>query len=382
MENFLKWLIIGLVIIAFAYLLGGINTNVSSSNPNPVNKTPTPLVESSVQEQGYVGKANIIASKTIWLKDFNTTKDVGNQIFSVEDQKIYNGLLFGKKYILFKAHPDLDNYVSSNLEFYVSRTNRYGPMKIMINNFIIGDDIFDVGKYTIPLNKTWLKNETTIEIYPESSSWRIWAPTVYDISGASLIVNRYYARPYEFRFNISENINKFRGGKIRFNLLNSAGKLEVYLNGNLIYNSTPNSSSFDVYFNSKDVKSGENVLLLKASENGLCRGSAFIDVEYLTNEIKKVEKDVYFDGIDYDRLLYKNGRIAFHIKRVYNSGGLVLRIINSQGKETFHKYEEAKTGFFEYDIDQGLVSIGDNKFIIESIDGGAFDVDEFEIYKT
>ncbi len=382
MENFLKWLIIGLIILAFAYLLGISKTSILTSNPQPINNTPGPIVNSSSQDHGYVGEANIIASKTFWIKDFNTSKDVGNQIFSVNDQRIYNGLLFGKNYIIFKAHPDLKNYVSSNLEFYVADTNRYGKMKIMINNYIVANDVFDVGKYVIPLRKEWLKNETTIEIYPKSSSWKLWAPTVYNLSGVSLMVNRYYARPYEYRFNITDNVNEFKRGKITFNLINSVGKLYVYLNGKLIYNSTPQKSSFDVYFNPDDVRNGENILLLKASENGLCRGSAFVDVEYITNQIKKVEKDVNFDGIDYDRLKYKNAQVRFYINRVYKGGGLVFKVFNSQGEETFHKYEEAKTGLFEYDIDQGLVGIGDNKFVIESVDGSSFDVQYFNVEKV
>ncbi len=381
MDSFLKWLLVGLTVMVLIYLFTGIHTNIEFHSPEAVNETPGPKMETSTHEIGYVGESNILASKTFWLRDFNASRDAGKQIFSVEDQRIYNGLLFGKKYIIFTAHPDLENYISSYVEFYISKTNRYGPLKVMVNNYIIGDQVYDVGKYTIPLNKSWLENETVVKIYPHSSSWRIWAPTVYDVSGASLVVEKYFSRPFEFKFNITDDVKRIRFGKIKFDLIHAAGSLKVFVNDHEVYNGTPEESSFEVFIPKDYLAVGENTLIIEASDNGIYRGSAFIDVNYVTTEVRSLEKKVYFDGVDYDRLPYREGKVKFHIRRIYKDGGFVFRIINSLGKETYHDYQPLKTGYFEYDLDQGLISIGENRFVIESIDGGAFDVDAFEIEK-
>ncbi len=380
MDNFLKWLIVGLTLLFFIYLMSGIKTDISSLSPVQQNVTSPPTTSVFNQSSGYVGSEDVVAAKTFWVRNFNTSKDVDNQIFSYYDTSVYNGLLFGKKYIVMTAHPDLNNYVSSSIDFTVSDTNRYGALKIMVNDFIVGEDVYDVGSYSIPIKKKWLANETKIIFYPESSSWRMWAPTLYNISGASFIVKRYYERPFVFKFNLTNDAKSVSRAQIKINLVAAKGNINVFFNGDLVYNGSPQTNSLSVNVPKDKVKIGENEVKFLSENNGEYEGSAFIDVDYITTAVRQVEKDMYFDGNDYDYLRYEPGRVSFQIVRTYSDGGYDLEIINSNGVVT-KKFGKAEPGFYSYELPQGVVTIGNNRFIVKSVDGASFDVFGFDVEK-
>ncbi len=381
MDNFLKWFILGMALLFFIYLMSGIKTSSSSLYPNQKNLTPPPATLEYNQNGGYVGRRNIIASKTFWIKYFNTSKDIDTQIFSYYDTRVYNGLLFGKKYIVMVAHPDLKDYVSSSLQFTISDTNRYGALKIMLNNFILGEKVYDVGSYTIPVKKEWLSNETKIIFYPESSLWRLWAPTVYNLSGPSLMIKRYYERPFIFKFNLTNNENNVQSSSLKLNVISEKGTLKIYCNKDLIYNGAPKDNNIEINVPVKCFHPGENYIKFESGNNGEYQGSALLDIDYKTAETSQLEKDVYFDGSDYDYLRYENGKVSFQIVRTYSRGGFELEIINSNGEVTLQKFGEADPGYYEYDITQGMISIGNNRFVIKPIDGASFDVYGFRVEK-
>lgn len=146
--------------------------------------------------------------------------------FSLDRQIVFSGLLQGEKGIEINVP---ESYLH-NLTFTTANTNNYGDIMVFLGNDIIYRSINST-IHNIELNRH--VGPSVIKIIPESSFWKVWAPTTYDVMNARL---RYDAREImknSYEFEISEDgFDSFARGDVVQWPANTSIKLNgKYLDG-------------------------------------------------------------------------------------------------------------------------------------------------------
>jgi len=99
---------------------------------------------------------------------------------------IKNGIFFGK--VSYKRKFEIEDYILKNLKnatlsFSVKATNNYGDLYIVLNNETIFKNRALLGDYRLNIDP---RRENVVEFGTSSSGWKIWAPSVYNISNLSI----------------------------------------------------------------------------------------------------------------------------------------------------------------------------------------------------
>ena len=256
------------------------------------------------------------------------------------------------------------------ISFSIDKTNGYAPLVIKVNGREVKRDVLPRGNYELSIDNEFLSNEMDIEIYPESSSWKFWAPTVYELSSINIATESFNERPYVFNFDLSDKFTTFKSGRMNINLFENKGKLMVIVNNNTIFDDAPGNYQ-NVEFYRESVVDGLNVLELRASEGSNFIGNAVLAIKYTSTQENKISQIFEVTNNTYNQFL--NGEISFDITDVSQEGGVQISIENDNGK-TFTKFENAQSQRFTYDLNITNIAKGTNNLVIESLGGAVFAV--------
>ena len=156
MDAFVGFLVIGLVIIAV--LLGAFSvTNdikPDKNNTNVTNVTDSDTTKFVVTE-GFVGKVEKEIWRSINFGKFNTSYLSNKTSFSAKGEELRNGLFFGSNEILFTYNLPSD-HLGTTIDFEVKETNRYAPLQVKVNNHLVKERKFPIGKYSLHVNNSFL----------------------------------------------------------------------------------------------------------------------------------------------------------------------------------------------------------------------------------
>lgn len=252
-DVFAAFLIGGLIIIAALALLSGF---LNLSEQTPV-KTFT-------------------AKSVTFAINFSISNLKENRIIELGKKELINGLLFGSNSLVYNITPRPEE---AALSFDVVRTNRYAPLTIAANNKVLESKRLGIGKYSFPLNV----NDTLITIVPESSSWKIWAPALYELDNTRISVGNFRNETKEFDFDLKKEFENFQFGNLVLLLTANAGKLFAELNGNVIYADIAVSGK-SIPINKTFIRQGQNTLVLRADKNSHLAGDAIISVTYAVED--------------------------------------------------------------------------------------------------
>jgi hypothetical protein len=320
-----------------------------------------------------VGPENVNAV-TRYDININTSYTKGEIVHVAEGKELFSGLLFGSNSIKYQLNST--GIESLKIEFEVIRTNSYAPLIIKVNDKIVERKNFALGEYSIDVDKSFLSDNMAIAFIADSSSWKIWAPTVYELDNIKIAENSYSYNPNEFKFVVKEDeYRTFSEGRIDLQLDKNIGSLIAELNGNPVYSDVV-SNYQSLKFNKDALIIGENVLKLKADVNSVFSGKAKALIFYKTQQEHLLEKQFNLTEGEYNRL--DRGSISFEVADVINGGGLSVKII-SGGKELFSEYATAEERSYTYYFGKGNVGKGFNEVIIQSVDDAAFTISDFEI---
>lgn len=317
-----------------------------------------------------VGPSGEEVRKTLDIERFNVSNLKDTKTVTIGEREVRNGLLFGSSSIKYF----LSAIDSLEIDFTVVRTNSYAPLVIRLNGKVIESKLYLPGEYKVSVGN--LSQENTVEISAESSSWKIWAPTLYELSNIKFVVKSFVSEAKSFEFTVSDNEYKnFKSGRVDLILDQNIGNLIADLNGKIFYSSQLKNVQ-TLAFNKSSLNAGKNTILLKGSENSAFSGRADIIIIYVSDAEQMVEFPFNVTQSIYNRM--KTGTVSFDVISVSKQGGVGTKII-SDSVQMFSQYEKAAVGSYSYDFDKSNVRVGINKLLIQSVDKAVFNVKDIDV---
>lgn len=205
---FTAFLISGLVIIAIFSIIGGF---IQTQTEPSVEKT---AVTKSLSLEFSISK-------------LRETRDI-----KLPDMLLQNGLLFDSNKLKYSL--DLPNDTEEvALSFDIVRTNRYGPLTIKAGR-LSESRKFPTGHYTFNIENR--EGSIPVEINPESSFWRIWAPTLYKLNNTKVTIGAFKTEKSDYSFNLEVPAES---ASLILQLDKNSGNLDADLNGDVIYSGSP-----------------------------------------------------------------------------------------------------------------------------------------------
>ena len=238
----------------------------------------------------------------------------------------------------------------------------------MVNGEIVEKRDFDIGEYTIDINRAILDNEIFIEIYAESSGLRMWAPSYYELSDLSITVKGFAQNSFAYAFMITEEYNMFNEGRLELSFDENIGEIVITINDREVY-SGPVKNLESFRFDKSYLRYGQNYMAIFAKENSKFSGNAKMLIFYKTIYPTRLEVPFSFNQTEYNKL--KTGRITFDVIQVTSGGGVSVKIVNDN-QVTYNAYGTLGEGSYEFTFDKSNVRIGTNILVIDSVDKGIF----------
>ncbi|MCD6368069.1 MAG: hypothetical protein J7L45_03225 [Candidatus Aenigmarchaeota archaeon] len=376
--EFTKVFIIGLtLLIGFYVIFGGFGfVPTGSYSYTPSTRNIVHIVEPSSGEI-FIGNVNVEDFKKFNLneKPFVVSRTLEKKsLVSFRDFWVKNGLFRRKDYkrVFTLTDDQLKKLRNSTIHVHVNDTNLYGRLIIYLNNELLFSGILESGDdIDIPVEKNLLKKKNELVVMAESSTWRIWAPTVY-ILDLDFISEFFGETSQKFSFTVPKSIKSVKYSRLILDVSNvkGSGRLIVRLNSKTVFNGTPKSRQW-VEFNDT-VKCGENTIeMLPGGDVTFEIENAQLIIFWDRSANESMEMSFHVSGSQYSTL---PGRIIFRIGKIFGSpSSLQGEIVGTDGQS--HKLliqgviEEGKT--LSIALPKSFVGVGDNKLILSvSGDGG------------
>lgn len=334
--------------------------------------SPTPQSVANVTGSQRIGLSDIDSQLTFDMR-INASYSNDIQIFEPADIYINNGILFGETSLKYNINtPDLEEIV---IKFNVTKFNNYGALVTKINGNITDRSFFVLGEHEVRIPKDQLRSTNTIEISAESSSWRMWAPSVYELKGIKIIARAAAFKENVLKFSILEPIyRKLVDGRIDLALTRNTGTMIAELNGEVIYSDAVRDAQ-SIKFNKTSLFLGENNLFIKADPHSAFEGNARVLVFYKTETEEKLLVPLNLTDDMYNRL--NNVIVNFDITGIDKQGGLSVKI--QRDNQTKSQYATAAVKRFSFTFDKADVAPGINNIIIQSQDGAIFQVKNVDV---
>ncbi len=233
---------------------------------------------SFVEPEGGERNATAVPSGREFFTPYRFAFDISKlpeiKTFDIGERSISDGFLFGSEELKYSIKSD--DAVALRISFNVSGSNFYLPLIVKVN----GDEVarkplFDGEHQFIVRNVT---AENLIEISTESSSWRLWAPSLYKLKGIRFDLGRFSEVSREFRFNVTD-ARKVARGVIDFTFSENEGIITIRLNNNTVYRDAINDFR-SVELSKNYFITGINRLTMTSDENSRFRGTAVMAVTY------------------------------------------------------------------------------------------------------
>ena len=254
-DDFLVFLVTGLAIIAvlvvaFSALTGGFATEAVAS---------TKVIDLGAFDVSYIDTVNF--------------RDLGSK-------NLTNGLLFGDQQFTYAF---TENGIrDATLFFRVARSNELAPLAIHVNGHLVQSRVLSTGEYEITIPREALNETMKIEIIPVSSSWQIWAPTLYELHDMVVETRSFSFSDASFDFVLLDEFRNFEEGRLELAFSENFGTLTVEINDQEVFNTfAPRHLTIEL---PKDVLTeGINTLELKPGINSKFTGNATIIIFHATS---------------------------------------------------------------------------------------------------
>lgn len=364
-DTFTVFLVMGLAMIIIGILVFSSTENFFFGGVLPGSQST--VVTSSAEESFPVGPENV-ETFLPYRMDFNVSNLKAPATHSVEDGRIFSGVLFGSGSMKYSVEAGAPQFMA--ISFVVAKTNSYAPLVIRINGKEAVRKVLPPGQYSFDISKDMLSDKMEIEISSESSGWKIWAPAVYALSSVKVTVDSFSERSYIFKFDLSGKYDTFVRGRMAMNFNENRGSLSVLLNGAQIFSQPPGNSQ-NVEFYRDNAKDGVNIMEFRASEGSSLAGNGVLAITYATTQENKVVQPFNVSNFTFGN--FRGGEIRFEVSGVSRDGGIGVSVMSDKGK-TFSKFDTVAPGAYRYVLNATNVAKGANQVVIESLGGAVFSV--------
>ncbi len=380
MDKFILYLIVGLVIIAIMLVVFNAGQfRIGRFSSTTIGTSGTDILNGSSSILSVGDTENEIYSPVHFINVQATYTEQTNS-YDLPNRKLVNGLLFGSNEMLIDIR-GLDAVTEAYLSFNVIDSNKYGPLLIFANNELIASASYNLGlqKMQIPDDKLHkLTGDVTLSVKPASSGWMIWAPSLYDIENAQIVITGLQQKTQELKFELTDKqIEGFQRGSITIDKKISTGNITVNFNNNQLYSGPTSVSEID--YESSLLKS-DNMLEIVPLQNGKLIGDVNFLLYYKTRIDNTIRDDFELSSRDYNDLNDNEGRIVFEVVEIFDQGGVNVKlngetICASSG--CYPNVEVEETLIFTFDKNEA--ETGDNNFVISSVDDSAFTIKNLKV---
>lgn len=388
-DDFLIWLAVGITLMAVLIVLFGRGPLEipEAQRPTPIERVTTTIPSRNISITSpsgatLVGKIERESWRVIKFDNINSTYYSGDVLKSLSDRRVYNGLLFGSNKIQFEVSIDKNETIGAYLSFFVNNTNSYGSLIVKFNDVVINDKKLSLGEHVFFFNSSMLREKNKIEIYATSSSWKIWAPTVYELRNIKFVSQELFAKKSSYSFNIYDdefaNLKRDKRAEILLDLRERKGKLKIDINSKEVYNDEVERSLKTIYFDSSVLKREKNEIEFIAID-GTFEGFAELKFYFNVFDEIRAEKSFEISQYAYSRLHRNPGKVFFVIEEVLSKGGVAVILKDSYGKENVLAYDIAREGRYNYTFYSHQCSPGINKIIIKPIENAKFYVRDINV---
>ena len=221
----------------------------------------------------------ITSTKIIELGDFDASYIDAVTLRDLGGRNLTSGLFFGDQ---TSAYTFTENGIrDATLRFTVVRSNELAPLAIHVNGHLVQSNVLAPGEYEIIVPREFLNESMKIELIPISSSWQIWAPTLYELHDIVIETRSFTFKDAVFDFVLLDEFRNFDEGRLDIVFTENFGALTIEINDQEAFNGfTQRQMTLDL---DKDLLTeGINTLEFKPNVNSKFSGSATIIVFYTT----------------------------------------------------------------------------------------------------
>lgn len=366
--NFEAFLVAGLMILAILIVAFNVPLTgaVSDSETEPLFSIKN--IDSAI----HVGPKKILQKK-IFSFNVDAENVQETRVAELGTQSTENGLLFGKKDIEYRITGKDPN--SLFIGFEVTKTNELEPLIIKINDHVVHSAVLEQGQYGFLFNEN-LDKEMLITISAVSSSWRIWAPNLYELKDIKISVTDFADKQQSVPMVIEENeLDTMQSARLDLNLVKAAGKLRITMNGEDIFSGIPlNAESIPL---GKKHLQEENTLNFYALKNSDFEGTGIFVFSYLHKEEDRLETPINLTRLEFAEI--REVIITFKTFAVARPGGLSIKIIHDN-EVLFQDFAVVQGDeLYEFLLEQNHFRKGFNTLVIESVDGATFSVADLDV---
>ncbi len=360
-DEFPTMFVAGITILAVLLIIFNVNTFVQPSISGTGFLTKESFDEKDLKGAFFAG-TNFTNQFAAFNFDFAVDNLAGAKTASIGQREVSNGILFGEKSVRYT----LEKGESVTVKFRIESTNALTPLIFRLNGNEYKYDLKE-GIHEVTIDEPF-EDGSVLEITAASSSWKIWAPSLYRLDGISINVKAFKEDVDQYIFNVGDEFETLQGGRMDLYLKENAGILKIELNGKVIFDGIARDFQ-PIRFSSNDIMKGQNILTFTATPESKFSGEATMVLFYKHGEQKEVKAIINLT--EAEQKAVKRGTVRFKIVDVSKNGGVAIRITHG-GETTFSTFARAETGTYSFEFTKDEVRQGISVVSIEAIDGASF----------
>jgi len=368
------------LILVFALLFGGIS-EIGLNLTNVTTTTTITTTTVSVPKGVLVGKHEVKTWRRVDLGYINISHISHEKSITSERKKIFNGLLFGSEELVVHVNVDNETLRGAKIVFKVVNTNNYGRLRVYLNDMLMNEGYYAVGEYELEVDLSRLKKENKVRFAVESSGWKLWAPAIYELEDAGLLLFSKDFIPTQREFFLySAEVERLTRDKgyLTLDLTTKQGNLTVKLNDEQIFYGAVNRSFFQVLFDQSVLRVGKNEVEFLPEENSRFEGQASLIFYYTIPKEEKASLGFEINETTLGLLNKTSGKVRFEVVEVLRTGGIKVSIGNEEREVTIG-YEKAAEGNYSFSFGGGDVRLGRNYVRISAVDDALFYLNDLRV---
>jgi len=218
----------------------------------------------------------------------------------------------------------MDTIKDVKIVYAVYDTNQYGDIVFKWNGKEFSRSRAASRDYTIVIDKQYVMDSNTLQIYAEGPGLMFWASTIYTLRDFRADVEYGPAHINTFTLSQSE-LSAWNSGDLSFYGSGNTGQLRVRSNGYVIYQGMPAGQvSIPLNYSTAAPKIGENLVVFDALGGGVFSlNNVRLKLYLLTNQVVKA-KTFQLSASDYGKL--GHGTISFTINSVQRDGDMTMKL--------------------------------------------------------
>ncbi|UCG95612.1 MAG: hypothetical protein JSV92_01010 [archaeon] len=386
---FTRVFIVG-ILLFFGFFLLLSDTEFFGEGPSyrfvPTTRNRTTEPEITIPEGDFVGTKEVEDLRHITLsrKPFQVSYITEKKSFvDLEKVVIENGLFTTNEYQrVFSLNEDeLKKLSSATLTGEVEDTNLYGRILVGLNGETIYSRYVSPGEnFEVFLNRSVFQSRNELLLTAESSGWRLWAPTVYHIKNLQLKSDFTGEVSQSFDFHVKEEETPVKLARVilKFDEIKGDGKLFVSVNGEQVFNGTPNLIQW-IEFENLATEGKNTVGMVSERGTEFTVRDAEVIIFWDREARENLEMTINLDTFQYRQL---PGEIRFKIQKIFGTPtSLVATIENPDGER--HSLvvqgvlEKDKT--IEVELPEEYAGVGRNKVIFSVTGSGGYTISDFHV---